>query len=61
MREEQKMISYSGIVIIMCTDISIYTQHTACDRFVVWLLVSNSYLGHHQANYTKTKIYTENT
>ena len=32
-----------GITFIMCNDISNHTQHTSCDNFIVWLLVSTSY------------------
>ena len=53
------MTAQRGIVIVMCTDISSYAQHSACGRFIFWLLVPTSYIVRHQANYTKTRMYTE--
>ena len=43
----------------MCTDISRHTQHIPCYQFVVWLLVSTSYIGRYQASCTETRIKTE--
>jgi len=43
----------------MCTDISGHTQHIPCYQFIVWLLVSTSYIGRYEASYTGTRIKTE--
>jgi hypothetical protein len=48
-----------AIVYTVYTDIANRTQHTPCERFIVWLLVSTSYIGHHQGNYTITRVKTE--
>jgi hypothetical protein len=41
----------------VCIDTACHTQFAAGDQSIVWLLVSTSHIGHHQADCTKTIIY----
>jgi len=43
----------------MGIDIPSTTQHTACERFLVWQPVSTSYMDHLQAGCTGTWLSTE--
>ena len=36
----------AGVKFTMCVDISSHTQHTPCDRFIVWQILSISSIGH---------------